>query len=140
MSAARRVPDALVHEAALLSLAWRLALWALPWRAVHTAAWGLTELLPLSQRRPRPQGARAAEVGAAFSQVPRFVPRATCLVQALSAHLMLVRRNLHSALHLGVKRAAEAPFGAHAWVESDGEAVVGGDGSGFVRMEPLVRT
>jgi len=64
------------------------------------------------------------------------VPRSTCLVRALSAWGLLRRSGLEAALHLGVAEGAGTvrAFHAHAWVESAGRVVVGGDVSGQVSL------
>jgi hypothetical protein len=56
----------------------------------------------------------------------------TCLVQALAAQVLLGRRGHAACLRIGVERTTERGFLAHAWVESQGKAVVGGE-------EPLSR-
>lgn len=49
----------------------------------------------------------------------RFIPRATCLTQALALHRLLSRYGYHSSVQIGVRRV-EGSFGAHAWVEHQG--------------------
>ncbi len=48
-----------------------------------------------------------------------------CLVQALTACLLLRRHGHRAALRVGVARDAQARFTAHAWVECDGTVLVG---------------
>lgn len=55
----------------------------------------------------------------------RYVPAASCLTQALAAHTLLERRGLQNALRIGVARNEAGVFEAHAWIESDGEVVLG---------------
>jgi hypothetical protein len=55
----------------------------------------------------------------------RIVPNSTCLVKALAASRLLAQNGYKSTLHIGVKRT-DGEFGAHAWVEYDGRAIVGG--------------
>ncbi len=66
----------------------------------------------------------------------RYVPRATCLAQALAAHRLLEREGHPACLRIGVARNAEGLFQAHAWVESRGEVVLGGLATG--RYTPLL--
>ncbi|MCB0213695.1 MAG: lasso peptide biosynthesis B2 protein [Anaerolineae bacterium] len=69
--------------------------------------------------------------------VSRYVFRATCLTQALSA-LILLRRYGHPAtLKIGVALHEAKQFEAHAWVESQGLIVVGGTTSELSRFTPL---
>jgi hypothetical protein len=53
-----------------------------------------------------------------------YVPRATCLTQALSACVLLRLYSQNSSLKIGVEKRNEK-FGAHAWVEVDGRIVIG---------------
>lgn len=60
--------------------------------------------------------------------------RRDCLPRALTACLLLWRGGVPATLHIGVKRY---PFGAHAWVECDGQTVIG-DTPDDWRQEPYV--
>lgn len=55
----------------------------------------------------------------------RFVPGATCLVQAIVARRMLMSLGHDAEFHLGVQIAGERRFHAHAWVVSGGRIVAG---------------
>jgi len=55
----------------------------------------------------------------------QFLPFATCLPRALAAHLLLRRNRCPSDLKIGVTRAPDDQFLAHAWVESTGRVVIG---------------
>ena len=69
----------------------------------------------------------------AIKQVRRSVRRAanysfynsTCLVQALSAKIMLKKRGVTTVLYLGMHKTNNA-FGAHAWLSAEG-IIVSGD-------------
>jgi hypothetical protein len=65
----------------------------------------------------------------------RRVPRATCLVRALAAQALLARHGHPSQLRLGVARGADRAFEAHAWLERDGQILIGGGPEG--RYVPL---
>jgi Transglutaminase-like superfamily len=54
-----------------------------------------------------------------------YVPRATCLTQALSACVLLRMYAQSSCLKIGVEKDQDEKFGAHAWVEVDGRIVIG---------------
>ena len=56
----------------------------------------------------------------------RYVPRATCLVQALATQILLGWHGHRGQLHIGVALDAKQGFRAHAWVESGWEVLVGG--------------
>jgi hypothetical protein len=63
------------------------------------------------------------------------IPRATCLTQALAAKYQLERSGHTTQLHLGVAKE-NGRFLAHAWLECDGETVLGGEIAH--RYSPLV--
>ncbi len=53
----------------------------------------------------------------------RYVPGATCLVQALVAERVLKRAGHPALLRIGVSN--QPGFRAHAWVESNGKVLLG---------------
>jgi len=55
-----------------------------------------------------------------------LVPMATCLTRAQALQIMLARRGLPADLVLGVARSASKDFLAHAWIEKDGQILIGG--------------
>ena len=62
----------------------------------------------------------------------------TCLTNALAAHVLLARRGYVSNLRIGVTRDDKGEFTAHAWLEQEGEILIGGDWSGgFTPMPAL---
>ena len=93
-------------------------------------------LAKLPERSP---GARmtAAECGRAVERAGRVMPRAGCLARAVAAEWLL-RRDGHAAdLSLGVALDNERRLMAHAWVESSGVIVIGGDEAvGYRRLTP----
>ena len=60
-----------------------------------------------------------------------FRRRLDCLPRSLTVYLLLRRRGIPAAFHIGVKRY---PFGAHAWVECLGEVL--DDSANTWRHEP----
>jgi hypothetical protein len=67
--------------------------------------------------------------------VSGYVPRATCLTQAITAQILLSRHNQPSKLKIGVMK--EGDFEAHAWLEIDDEIVLGQSEKGFVPILEL---
>jgi hypothetical protein len=89
-------------------------------------------LLPFTalQRWLQPKSASAApaapskdDIVWAVTIAGRYVPGATCLVQALVAERMLKRAGHPAQLRIGVSN--QPTFRAHAWVESDGKVLLG---------------
>ena len=64
----------------------------------------------------------------AVTTATRYVPRATCLTQALAAQWLLARFGYPTLLRIGVAKGEEKVLKAHAWLESEGRVVVGGEG------------
>jgi hypothetical protein len=54
-----------------------------------------------------------------------YIPRATCLTQALVADAILRRYGYAPDLKIGVGRGDANRFQAHAWIELDGNVVIG---------------
>ena len=58
--------------------------------------------------------------------VSPYVPKTTCLAQALAAHFLLQQAGYQARLHIGVEEAEKGSLKAHAWVESQGRILIGG--------------
>jgi hypothetical protein len=58
--------------------------------------------------------------------VSRYIPKATCLAQALTTQFLLQQAGHQACLHIGVTEADEGRLKAHAWVESQGRILMGG--------------
>lgn len=107
---------------------------------------GLT-LLPLARLRSatarlmvaglvdREGGPPAERIAWCVSVASRYIPGATCLTQALTAQIFLVRRGYDSVLRIGVGRNPQGIFAAHAWVEQEGRVIIGE--FGYEEFTPL---
>jgi hypothetical protein len=72
----------------------------------------------------------------ATTRVLRTLPTDTrCLMQSLTLSALLARRGYSSTLVIGVR--ADEAFGAHAWVELDGRALLPPGGDTFQRLVEL---
>lgn len=111
----------LLLRAAMLVALVRLALWVVPFRRL----WLVTRK---SELRPRLNaGASPPErIAWAVAAVSRYIPKATCLTQALAAKMLLQRAGHCASLRIGVAQEDGREFKAHAWVELEGKALVGG--------------
>lgn len=68
------------------------------------------------------------EVTWAIEAASLYIPGTkTCLVRALAAQVLLDRRGCPSLLHIGVLKGVGGRLQAHAWVESGGEVLIGGE-------------
>ena len=87
---------------------------------------------PALEKRPQLDLSRVSwALNAAGARVPW---RADCLLRAMAADRWLRRHGHRPRFFLGVKTGGEASLDAHAWLECDGTSIVGGDGSGDVRL------
>src|SRR5439155_12211659 len=66
----------------------------------------------------------------------RYVPRATCLVQAPAVQRLLEREGHPACLRIGVVKSGRTRLLAHAWAASAGRVVVGG--GALERYAPLL--
>ena len=62
----------------------------------------------------------------AITVASRYIPRTTCLVQALALQLLLQQAGRQACLHIGVNYGIGGRLEAHAWVESQGRILIGG--------------
>lgn len=97
----------------------RLALWFVPFR----------NLQRLVNRFARPSRSSrlntpVEKLSWSVSSASRFVPRATCLTQAVALHVLLKRAGYQSRLRIGVSSTA-GEFESHAWVENQDRVVIG---------------
>jgi Transglutaminase-like superfamily len=58
--------------------------------------------------------------------VSPYVPKTTCLAQALAAQFLLQQAGHQARLHIGVEEPRKGSLKAHAWVESQGKILIGG--------------
>ena len=123
----------LLLRAAGALAAMRVALWALSLRKVQKLIGRAAgrPLLPDVHRRSAERIAWAVQTAA------RYVPGATCLPQALTTHLMLLRNGHCAHVRIGVTITDERCLQGHAWVEAEGGRVVaGGDVTRYLALGP----
>lgn len=122
---------------ALLTLgAVRVGLWVLPFRALQVVLSRL-ENAKKNTEKVRISGERVVWAIKVSSFV---IPAATCLVQALSAKLLLTRRGYRPVLRIGVAKNKNGQLEAHAWVENEGQVVLGEvrDRSRYTSLPPIL--
>jgi hypothetical protein len=73
------------------------------------------------------EGDAIEQVRWATRVVATRVPRATCLVQALTAATVLRRKGQACEVRIGVRASGmrSVPFEAHAWVDCNGQLAIG---------------
>ncbi len=113
----------LLVSTALLLGGIRLGLRLLPFRTLQRVVDKLAQP-PAGLRRTNQSS--VARLVWAVTVASRYVPKATCLTQALVAQVLLGRHGHRTQLRVGVARGDEGQLEAHAWLESEGKVVVGG--------------
>ena len=112
-------------EALAIVVAIRLGLWLAPFKKVRSRVNKVGQRSVDSRKRGVLPVDRIAWTIRAVSE---YVPGATCLTQALSGQVLLARRGYPSRLHIGVSKKPRGELEAHAWLECDGQIVLGDHG------------
>ena len=113
----------LFREAYALVIAMRLASWTVPFARVRELAARIALHNSSTDSESRPSRERVAFMVRAASNA--FPGGHNCLVQALAAETMLLRRGYPAELRIGVANPTAQGFKAHAWLESEGLVVIG---------------
>jgi hypothetical protein len=103
-----------------------ILLWLLPFRRLN---W-LVDRTALRSARGAPARLAVesnADIAWAVSIAARYVPRATCLTQALAAQWLFAWFGRPTLLRIGVAKGDDNALRAHAWLESEGRVVLGGE-------------
>jgi hypothetical protein len=112
-------------KAALLLEGIKLAMLLFPFRVLRRLV-DRTASVPVGVRRS--DRFSAERIGRVVQTVSRHVPGVkTCLVQALATQVLLARRGYPAVLYIGALKTDKGAIQAHAWVECEGEVVIGGD-------------
>ncbi len=112
----------LLVESSFLLAAATLAVAILPFSIMQK--WTKRKLVPRDQKIFSPDQLRWA-----ISTAGRIVPGSTCFAEALAAQWLLPRCGYQVVMRIGVCKRENGEFYAHAWVESEGKVVAGGDDS-----------
>ena len=119
----------LVAEAAVLLVGIGAAIRVVAYTRVRSALGSVSAPLFGGEATPEDVGWAVGAGGGAVPGDP------SCLVRALVAEAMLERRGYETALRFGVD-GADQDLEAHAWLESGGETVVGGENrEAYTRLE-----
>ena len=100
------------------SILWlmRFSLWIAPFRWVQR----LSNWLGRTKHKVERSRYSAGQLTELVARCALYVPRATCLPQALTLSALLRRQGFVPTLQIGVARGSHGEFQAHAWVEVDG--------------------
>lgn len=103
----------------------RLMLWVLPFPRIQRS---FTKFEPVRSDIP------VSRLTWSVRAVSQYVPGATCLTNALTSYLLLSKYGYPSLVKIGVGKSAEGEFEAHAWLEYDGEVVLGESEKDYVPL------
>lgn len=115
-------------ERRLLIKAWlwlgavRLMLWLMPFKSLQ---YFLAHAGQRPMAKPAARAIQPERIVWAVEVAGRYIPRATCLPQALSAQALLKRAGFQADLCIGVAREGESQLTGHAWLESRGRVIIG---------------
>ena len=115
----------LLVEALVVVVMVRLGLWLLPFRRLRNL------VSEIGQRSVRSHNAMVMSIDRiawCVRAASQCVPGATCLTQALSGQVLLARRGYPTRLQIGVSKKSREELEAHAWLECDGQIVLGDHG------------
>lgn len=118
-------------------IAWtRAALAVRPWRTVSATF----DREPVRPGPPDWPQARDT-LWAVDAVARRVLPKRPCLTQALVARKLLRRHGVDTTLRLGAARDETIGFRAHAWLERDGDVVIGRTRPGeYIPFKPAARS
>ena len=103
--------------------AMRFALWTMSFARVR---WIARRLGGLGGGAARPERPSREKIAWAVETASRAVPRGqNCLVRALATGIVLNQFGYPNELKIGVAKPAAGGFAAHAWLESEGNVVIG---------------
>ena len=87
----------------------------------HVKSWS-----PIRRGLPPAPMLEQARCAWAIARAARFVPRATCLTQALAGQWLLAEKGFGSRVVIGVRKSSQTGVAAHAWLRVDQRVVLGG--------------
>ncbi len=100
----------------------RIALWLIPFAVLQR---GFSKFLASEAETSEPDWSQIKKIVRAVRFVSRFIPFASCLTQAVAALLLVKLNGQEAELKLGVAKNNNADFEAHAWLEKNGQIIIG---------------
>ncbi len=100
----------------------RIGLWVLPFR---TLCFFLERGISEASMPEQPDKQLTGKIAWAVGAMSRYVPKATCLTQAIATQTLLKRLRQPASIRIGVAKDEMGKLEAHAWVESQGRIIIG---------------
>lgn len=115
-----------------------LGLRALPWLKLQRLLLKLANWHARSAVRRR---VSLLSISRSIRAASHYIPKATCLPQALTAQHLLIWNSYPADFQIGVAKDANGKLEAHAWVTSQNKIIVGGEGTTnrFVSLSAMER-
>lgn len=117
-----RQQQVLFFKALLWLAVIKLGVVVLPFKLTHRLA---AAQVPDETRAFGDHSSEIDQVVWAIEAARHYVPRATCLPQALATQVMLGRRGYITQLHIGFLRDKDGTLQGHAWIERHGKILIG---------------
>lgn len=108
----------------------RILLWIVPFKYIK----GRMKLVNNSSKM---ENREIYRVKWAVMVARNYLPKATCLTNALTAQQLFSEMNYPSTVKIGVGKDSEGGFEAHAWLESDGQVIIGESEKNYVYLLDL---
>ncbi|MBW4612041.1 MAG: lasso peptide biosynthesis B2 protein [Desmonostoc vinosum HA7617-LM4] len=109
----------LINTFMLLGLV-KLGLWLLPFQTLRQV------IANFNQPNPKLDQTSLSKIIWAVNVSTRYIPSgAMCLARALTCQVLMSRRSYSPELCIGVAKTDKGKLEAHAWVESQGQIIVG---------------
>ncbi len=119
----RRDRNSLIKTFILLTLI-RLSLWLLPFQTLRRLLDSISQSPQPQDQPPNPRNVN--RVIWMVNTCSYYVPgQVKCLARALTTQVLLHRHNHDSQLRIGVTKTPHGQLEAHAWVELNGQVVIG---------------
>ena len=117
-----------------IGLLWlvRLGLWLLPYERLCRLLFRTGTSIPKAF-----DNVSVSQIVRSVKAMSRYVPAATCLTKALVTVMLLRRAGQDASVRIGVARSQFGAIEAHAWVESNGQVVIGGSHADISRYTVL---
>lgn len=112
----------LFTEAFFFVAATRIVLWVIPFRLFKNS---FRKFFSTSPEIAEPDWSQLEKIVRAVKFASRFIPFASCLTQAVSALIIVKLNGQQAELKIGVTGGTNKEFEAHAWLERDGQILIG---------------
>ena len=114
----------------LLWIIWiRIMLWIFPFTTVQSKV----QEKVLKHNSAQKQVITMSRLRIMIVAASRYVPRATCLVQALAGYILFSKYGYNTSIKIGVL-TENGEFEAHAWLEHDEKVVLGESEKNFATI------